>query len=219
MRPIWLGGHSLGAAEAADEAALLTLAGRPPSRVVLAGEPKEGGEQLRSVLHTIPDTAWHSYKNGDPAADILHLNHDIVTDAPPFADYLHRDDALRLITARPSSQHYSDLGAFAWHHVSLYEAACPAEDRDVMEWVAKIYDRTRDGEWDFVGPVGPVFMGYKRLPEADLFINRGSITFQDWVRDLFAVRLPLDHDDLGPIHAGFFDGVPEAVAKIKELSP
>jgi hypothetical protein len=52
----------------------------------------------------------------------------------------------------------------------------------------------------------------------DLVLLRGSLKFEDWVRDLMAIANPFTHSQLGPVHPGFLLGMPEAWAEIKAKS-
>lgn len=45
-------------------------------------------------------------------------------------------------------------------------------------------------------------------------VYRGSVTTQDWERDLYAFVDPFLHDALGPIHPGFYKGLSSTVQKI-----
>jgi Lipase (class 3) len=68
--------------------------------------------------------------------------------------------------------------------------------------------------WDYLSE-GPVYWGLKEINGTNYVCFRGSTTPEDWLRDLNAFANPLTHSDLGPIHPGFFYGMPEVWAELK----
>ena len=54
----------------------------------------------------------------------------------------------------------------------------------------------------------------KRLQGFDVVIFRGSITLQDWLRDIDAIALPTR---IGHAHAGFFDGMERAWSEARPM--
>jgi Lipase (class 3) len=65
-----------------------------------------------------------------------------------------------------------------------------------------------------VPPDGVAF-GIKEYPEGIALIFRGSVTLQDWLRDAEAIADPSPHEGLGPVHPGFFAGLPELWTRLK----
>lgn len=57
----------------------------------------------------------------------------------------------------------------------------------------------------------------KRLNGLDIIVLRGTTTVRDWARDLYALANPCQHDQLGPLHPGFFDGCQEAWVDMKKV--
>ena len=59
--------------------------------------------------------------------------------------------------------------------------------------------------------------GLKRLDGYDVFVLRGSATIEDWWRDFDFIGELDTHPVLGDVHAGFFDGMPEAWSAMQAL--
>lgn len=55
----------------------------------------------------------------------------------------------------------------------------------------------------------------KRIDGVDVVCLRGSTTWQDWLRDLWAFSLPFSNKGLGPVHRGFKIGMDDAWAEIR----
>lgn len=55
----------------------------------------------------------------------------------------------------------------------------------------------------------------KAIDGVTLVLFPGSQGFWDWIRDLDTFANPLDHSTLGPLHPGFFMGVPQSFAEIQ----
>jgi hypothetical protein len=60
-----------------------------------------------------------------------------------------------------------------------------------------------------------VVYGAKVVDGVTVIALRGSVTFRDWVRDLFAFACPVTHSRLGPVHPGFLYGMESAWADIQ----
>ena len=118
-QPVIVGGHSLGAARASDLCALMVVDGVMPASRVVFGEPKPGLLDLAKIISSVPA---RSYRNGD------QLHHDLVTDVPatfPPLEFVHPTPIVP-VCAEPGGDLLSRFGAFAYHHVELYEAALAA---------------------------------------------------------------------------------------------
>lgn len=119
MQPVIVTGHSLGAARAAVLTALMVADGVPPVARVVFGEPKPGLLDLAKIVATVPG---RSYRNGNG------LYHDLVTDVPfsmPPLQYMHPTPIIP-VRADPTGPLFERLGAFAFHHIELYETALAA---------------------------------------------------------------------------------------------
>ena len=68
--------------------------------------------------------------------------------------------------------------------------------------------------WDYLSESN-VYWGLKVINDINYVCFRGSTTPEDWLRDFNAFANPFIHTKLGPIHPGFFHGMPEAWAEIK----
>jgi hypothetical protein len=118
-QPVVLTGHSLGAARAAVMAALMVKDRAPPASRVVFGEPKPGLVDFAKVIESVPA---RSYRNGDAT------HHDLVCDVPltfPPFQYVHPTPIVP-VTCAPDPSRFDSYGAFAWHHVELYQAALAA---------------------------------------------------------------------------------------------
>lgn len=73
--------------------------------------------------------------------------------------------------------------------------------------------------WDWL-LAAPVFVAISRQPGCDVVVFRGSITLDDWIRDVAAVPELTGHPTLGPVHAGFYRDMETTAAVIDdELRP
>lgn len=111
-----IAGHSLGAGRAAILTGLLVVDGWKPLARVVFGEPKPGFAQLGQLIAGVPG---RSYRNGDATS------HDLVTDVPfsmPPEEYVHPTPIIPVV-AKPVPGLFGQFGAFAWHHMPLYQQA------------------------------------------------------------------------------------------------
>jgi len=91
-------------------------------------------------------------------------------------------------------------------------------DRDIAELCAAIYLNPPASEWiQLELPPDGIAFGVKDLGTATALIFRGSDTLQDWLCDLEAVADPLEHAGLGPVHPGFFRGLPELKVRLEPI--
>lgn len=80
-------------------------------------------------------------------------------------------------------------------------------DAEIVNLCAAIYDPLQNSSWDHFWPsIGGICAGIKD----NVLIFRGSITAQDWIRDLLAFPSPVkNHPEFGIIHAGFDEDMDE----------
>lgn len=106
--PLYITGHSLGAARALVYAGLTKLKNEKIEAVVTFGSPRPGGQKLKDILASVP---IRSYKN----------ENDIVTDVPfaiPIIEpYLHPRD---LISVNVAPEPNDLWGPVAVHRSELY---------------------------------------------------------------------------------------------------
>jgi len=50
-------------------------------------------------------------------------------------------------------------------------------------------------------------------------VLRGTVTLGDWLRNTQAWVEPIHHDDLGPVHAGFYSGMRTVQRELTEIVP
>lgn len=67
--------------------------------------------------------------------------------------------------------------------------------------------------FDRVWTLDDVVVGLKRVNETDVLALRGSLTAEDWVRDLEAI--PEWHPGLGFVHSGFIAGMDDVFAAVR----
>ena len=88
-------------------------------------------------------------------------------------------------------------------------------DRDVAQLCLAIYSGA--GDWDQVElPDDGIAFGVKDLGPITALIFRGSTTLPDFVHDGECAADPLEHDGLGPVHPGFFAGLPELWTRLQD---
>jgi Lipase (class 3) len=71
---------------------------------------------------------------------------------------------------------------------------------------------------DGSGPDG-VCWGVKHVDDVSIVVLRGTVTLGDWLRNFQAWVEPIHHDDLGPVHAGFYSGMRTVQRELKEIVP
>jgi hypothetical protein len=69
--------------------------------------------------------------------------------------------------------------------------------------------------WDNYWTIGGVVIAHQRIDDTDLLVLRGSLTTEDWVRDALAV--PVWHDQLGFVHAGFAEDMDDVYATVSKV--
>ncbi len=91
-------------------------------------------------------------------------------------------------------------------------------DRDLAQLCRGLYAYPGDlpVSWDHLdyGDGDGVCWAVKVLGDTDVLVFRGSVTLQDWLRDLGAWATPWGHDLLGPVHPGFFLGMEQVYAEV-----
>lgn len=70
--------------------------------------------------------------------------------------------------------------------------------------------------WDNYWVVGGVVIAHQRIDDTDLLVLRGSLTTEDWIRDALAV--PVWHDQLGFVHAGFSEDMGDVYATVSKVA-
>lgn len=113
--PLYIIGHSRGAAQAPDIAALLSVRGIVVSRLVLFAPPRPGTITLSLFLAGVSKTL---YRNTGPDG------HDYVTDVPfsiPMLAPYCQVGPLTDVHAEPLPN--DEWGCFRFHHMQLYAAA------------------------------------------------------------------------------------------------
>lgn len=83
----------------------------------------------------------------------------------------------------------------------------------MAEACSNLYER--DTGWDHYWAIDDVVVAHQHIDDTDLLVLRGSLTAGDWVRDALAV--PVWHDQLGFVHAGFLKGMDEVFAEVRKV--
>jgi hypothetical protein len=82
-------------------------------------------------------------------------------------------------------------------------------DRDVAELCLGIYPGHPSPTWDHFddgSDLDGVCWGVKHVDDVSIVVLRGTVTLGDWLRNFQAWVEPIHHDNLGPVHAGFYSG-------------
>ena len=87
-------------------------------------------------------------------------------------------------------------------------------DKDLAGLCGDIYTSPLAFDHLDLGDDDGVCWALKKLDGYDAIVFRGSVTFQDWIRDLRAAPIPTR---LGSVHAGFYDGMEKAWAEVRAL--
>ena len=88
-------------------------------------------------------------------------------------------------------------------------------DRAFADICAGSYDSAY--KWDARVEAGDVYAIVKRIDNLDVVCFRGSVTIDDWVRDLRAVPDIIPDPKLGVVHASFFAGMLTASIRINSV--
>lgn len=91
-------------------------------------------------------------------------------------------------------------------------------NRAIVDVIAETY--TTGAPWDFLldgdADDDGIYIGLRRIGNVDLIACRGSRTLEDWMRDSSAwSHDTCCHPRLGPLHAGFYAGLEEALANLE----
>lgn len=199
--PIYIIGHSLGAAEASLYAWSRINRRLPVAGVYLFGCPRPGNSVISTTLSRVP---VRSVCNG----------RDLVTrvpfDLPPLESYANAAP-FEMGNAPPPAG--DTWGLFAWHHSELYAQACrslPASPAGsavgLIEAIDAIVDLYNDtGTWDWRHDVDGQFWHMRIAPSgARMMIARGSTTALDWTHDFDALQTNVDG---ARVSDGFWKGV------------
>jgi hypothetical protein len=95
--------------------------------------------------------------------------------------------------------------------------AMAPSDAAIVALCAEIYQPTAPtGVFDHydAGTDNGVVWAIKRFNGFDVVVFRGSITLQDWLRDLSALAIP---SRIGHVHAGFYAGMEHVWAELKPM--
>lgn len=201
--------------------------------VVVFGEPRPFFQAAADILAPYPN---RSYLN------VARDGHDYVWDLPghiePAFPYVHGGECsvnprgpIAVSVDPPPGDPW---GLFRFHHTYLYRAGLlklnplpvtavagqtGITDLDVIDHVDALYQHSGSIQvsWDHYddGSDDGVVWAAKRMNGFWLVVNRGSVTEQDFCRDLYA--LPRAVRDLGCVHAGFYIGAPEQHEEIRAL--
>jgi Lipase (class 3) len=89
-------------------------------------------------------------------------------------------------------------------------------EQDIAKLCLAIYEEQQTIDWDQIElPPDGIAFGIKNFDAATAVVFRGSVTAIDWLRDSESIADPLEHDGLGPVHPGFFQGLSELWDRLK----
>lgn len=92
-------------------------------------------------------------------------------------------------------------------------------DKVCADLCAAIYDTA--SQWDHfdAGDDDGVCWATKKVGDTNYVVLRGSKTLADWILDGQAWAEPINHPELGPLHAGFARGLPHMWTECRALIP
>jgi Lipase (class 3) len=183
---VYIGGHSLGAAEAYEYAFSRIKRGLRVDGIYCLAPPRPGDSVLASTL-LASVTVARALKNRRDVVpsvpvDIAWMNEEYVQPYP-FEE----------INEKPTTS-----GLFADHNIALYAAGAqklkplgvPVEIGEAATQIARLY--TDATGWDWINPINGRYWAMKIMPSgAKLMIRRGSVTVQDWLDDFDAIQIPV----------------------------
>ena len=186
--PVFIVGHSLGAAEACLAAFSRTRRGLPVDGVYVFGCPRPGNAVIGSALASVP--IWRSIRN-----DLGRFpSYDLVTAVPFDIEELldYAQPAPFEAIAEPPAPDDPWL-LFRYHHSQLYQAGCrklaptgsgaAVELVEAIDAVQDLYDGV--GAWAWQNFVDGQYCAMRVMPNgAKLLVFRGSTTPLDWMHDL-----------------------------------
>jgi Lipase (class 3) len=196
---VYIGGHSLGAAEAYEYAFSRIKRGLRVDGIYCLAQPRPGDSVLANTLLAAVKVARALKNRRDVVpsvpVDIAWMNEEYVQPYP-FEE----------INEKPTT-----IGLFADHNINLYAAGAQklkplgvsVEIGEAATQIARLYiDATG---WDWINPVNGRYWTMKFMPSgAKLMIRRGSVAVEDWLMDFDAIQIPV----LGAqVSRGFWSGV------------
>lgn len=203
--------------------------------VVVFGEPRPFFQYAADILAPYPN---RSYLNKTPQG------HDYVWDLPehiePFFPFVHGGECAKdprgpvIVSGQPKPD--DPWGIFRFHHTYLYRAGllkldqiattiAPGQaeglsDLDVLNYIDSLYQYPTSLKvaWDHydAGADDGIVWAAKKLDGFWLIVNRGSVTEQDFERDI-AAAVPVGTRDIGTVAMGFFMGALTQHQEVKAL--
>lgn len=203
--PVFIAGHSLGAAEATLYAYDRIERGLRVDGVYTFGSPRPGNSGLGSVLAKVP--LWRSIRNDGGRFPHYDLITAVPFDVEHLLDYA-QPAPFESVAAMPVAN--DPWLMFGWHHSQLYQRGCrdlaasgaAVELTDAIDAVVDLYDGA--GRWDVRHFVDGQYWAVRALNGARLLVFRGSTTPLDWMHDLRTAQMRL-HGAL--VSEGFWAGV------------
>jgi hypothetical protein len=202
--PIFIGGHSLGAARAWEYVYSRLVRGLRVDGVYPLAPPNPGNKTIATVINMHQaNLIIQSVKNG------RDLVPDVPVDLPLVGEEYVQPWPFTEINQPPPSN--DSWGVFAWHHIELYQAGANAlpktgaaiELSDAADQIAALY-QTQTG-WDWINPVDGFYTALKIFPNgAKLLIFRGSTTGKDWLDDFDATQIDVMNARMS---RGFWAGI------------
>lgn len=212
--PVYIAGHSLGAARAAMYAFSRVSRRLPVDGVYTFGCPRPGNSVLGRALAQVP--VWRAIRNRGGAWPNADLFTAVPLDIGWMLDYAQ--PAPFEDCREPPYGAYNDWGILSWHHIQLYQEGCrklaptgsgaPVELVEAVDATADLYGGSNDipvGRWDWDHEVNGQYWGMRIMPSgARLLIARGTVTPHEWMQDFDVAQVPLAN---AMVSAGFWAGV------------
>ena len=203
--PVFITGHSLGAAEASLYAFSRVKRGLPVDGVYTFGCPRPGNSGLGAALAAVP--VWRAIKNGAGRFPDYDLVTAVPFDVEELLDYA-QPAPFEEIDVAPLPD--DSWGLFRYHHSQLYQVGCrklaptgvAVELVEAIDAVQDLYDGV--GSWATKHFVDGQYWAVRKMASgAALLVFRGSTTELDWIHDLETRQVPLDG---AQVSVGFWSG-------------
>lgn len=183
--PIFIGGHSLGAADAALYAYSRVARGLRIDGVYLFACPRPGSDEIGRALRGVPTLA--SIKNDHDGITGVPFDVHVMAQGWDYGDVAPFD----LIRETPSFADFILDPFFSHHHIDLYQAginrlaptSAAISLQQAVDECAALYNTDRG--WDWINPVDGLWWAMVKAGDARLLIRRGSKTGRDWLKEDF----------------------------------
>jgi pimeloyl-ACP methyl ester carboxylesterase len=209
--PVFIAGHSLGAARAFLYAWSRIKRGLRVDGIYALASPHPGDHTIAETI-SVSGPIVRSLVNGRDYVPYLPIDLEEIGE-----EYVPGAQPWQVINEPPTTP---GLKLDAWHAIALYQAAArklpptggAVELGDAADEVACLYVDTAG--WDWINPVDGAYCAMKVMPTgARLVVFRGTITAHEWLQDFDAVQIQV----MGArVSQGFWAGVAAVEDRLDE---